>query len=210
MIKKIVFYSGKLFSYIFPDSISRKVLGIYITFYSGWLSCKFKQFGKNSKIRPGLLLSGGKYISIGNNTTIGSNVELTANDKYKNTGQQFNPEIFIGDNAVINNRSHITSTNKILIGNNVVIGRGVLITDNSHGRSSYSDMLLHVRKRDIYSPGAVVIEDRVWIGNNATILPNVTIGQGAIIAAGAVVTKDVPAFAVAAGNPAKIIKICEP
>ena len=52
----------------------------------------------------------------------------------------------------------------------------------------------------------MIIGDNVWIGDKATILPGVTIGEGAIIAANAVVTKNVPAFSVAAGNPAKIIK----
>jgi acetyltransferase-like isoleucine patch superfamily enzyme len=52
----------------------------------------------------------------------------------------------------------------------------------------------------------VTIEDNVWIGDKATILPNVHIGKGAIIAANAVVTHDVPAYAVAAGNPARIIQ----
>ena len=52
----------------------------------------------------------------------------------------------------------------------------------------------------------IVIEDKVWIGINSTILPGVKIGYGAIIGAGSVVTKDVPAMAVVAGNPARIIK----
>lgn len=61
-------------------------------------------------------------------------------------------------------------------------------------------------QRPIYSKGPVVIGDNVWIGDKATILPNVSIGKGAIIAANSVVTKDVPEYSVFAGNPAKIIK----
>lgn len=53
---------------------------------------------------------------------------------------------------------------------------------------------------------AVTIGNSVWVGGGAIILPGVTVGEGAVIAAGAVVTKDVPAYAVVAGNPAKIIK----
>ena len=55
----------------------------------------------------------------------------------------------------------------------------------------------------------IVIEDKVWIGINSTILPGVTIGYGAIVGAGSVVTKDVPAMTIVAGNPARIIKAIE-
>jgi acetyltransferase-like isoleucine patch superfamily enzyme len=61
-------------------------------------------------------------------------------------------------------------------------------------------------KRSLFSKGPVIIGDNVWIGDKATILPGVSIGNGAVIAANAVVTKDVPAYSVAAGNPARIIK----
>lgn len=56
------------------------------------------------------------------------------------------------------------------------------------------------------SKGPVIIEDNVWIGDKATILANVTIGKGAVVAANSVVTKDVPAYSVVAGIPAKVIK----
>ena len=61
--------------------------------------------------------------------------------------------------------------------------------------------------RPTTSKGRVVIGNNVWIGDKATILPGVTIGDGAIIAANAVVTKDVPQYSVVGGNPAKVIKI---
>ena len=60
--------------------------------------------------------------------------------------------------------------------------------------------------RPVVSKGSVIIGNNVWIGDKATILPNVTIGDGAVIAANSVVTKDVPAYSVVAGNPAKVIK----
>ena len=61
-------------------------------------------------------------------------------------------------------------------------------------------------ERPITSKGPVVIGNNVWIGDKATILPGVTIGDGAVIAANAVVTKDVPAYSVVGGNPARVIK----
>ena len=67
---------------------------------------------------------------------------------------------------------------------------------------------MHIKPndRDVVSKGPVVIGNNVWIGDKATILPGVTIGDGAVIAVNAVVTKDVPVYSVAAGNPARIIK----
>ena len=62
------------------------------------------------------------------------------------------------------------------------------------------------RSRTIYSKGPVIIGENVWIGENVCILPGVTIGKGTVIGAGAVVTKDIPPFSVAGGNPARIIK----
>ena len=62
-------------------------------------------------------------------------------------------------------------------------------------------------KRQLYSKGPVVIEDNCWICENVIILPGVHVGYSAILAAGAVITKDVPAYAVAAGNPARIVKV---
>lgn len=61
-------------------------------------------------------------------------------------------------------------------------------------------------QEDAYTKGAIVVEDEVWIGFGATILSGVTIGKGAIVAAKAVVTKDVPPYTIVAGNPAKVIK----
>ena len=102
---------------------------------------------------------------------------------------------------------HITSSNKIVIGDNVLFGKKVTVTDNSHGRCDNLDELsFHPIIRDVFSKGAVIIKDRVWIGDKATILPGVTIGEGAIVGANSVVTKDVPDNCIVAGIPAKIIK----
>ena len=65
---------------------------------------------------------------------------------------------------------------------------------------------MFIHGNDATSKGDIVLEDDVWIGCNAVILSGVHIGQGAVVAAGAVVTKDIPAYAVVAGNPAHIIK----
>ena len=94
----------------------------------------------------------------------------------------------------------------IHIGKDVLIGRFVLINDHNHGDISPESLALPPIKRSLVSKGGITIGDRVWIGDKVSILSGVTIGEGAVIGANSVVTKDVPANAVAAGIPAKVIK----
>ena len=117
-----------------------------------------------------------------------------------------NPYLKIEDNCNFGAYNHITCANKVVIGEYCLTGKWVTITDNSHGETDYDSLLLPPKQRDITTKGPVVIGKNVWIGDKATILPGVTIGDGAVIAASAVVTKDVPAYSVVGGNPAKIMK----
>lgn len=87
-----------------------------------------------------------------------------------------------------------------------MFGKWVTISDNNHGNTDIESLLIHPLQREIVSKGAVIIEDDVWIGDKVTILSNVVIGKGAVVAANSVVTKSVPPYSIVAGNPAKIIK----
>lgn len=89
----------------------------------------------------------------------------------------------------------------ITIGNGVFIGPKVNLITINHDPDPDNRSATYGRP--------IVIEDKVWIGINSTILPGVTIGYGAIVGAGSVVTKDVPAMTIVAGNPARIIKAIE-
>lgn len=89
------------------------------------------------------------------------------------------------------------------IGDDVMMGRWVNIMTNSHDTSRTD---IPMNKQGHKPKRKVVINSDVWIGNRVIILPGVTIGHGAIIGAGAVVTKDVPDFAVVGGVPAKVLK----
>ena len=149
-------------------------------------------------------LMGEKYISIGKGTTISKGGILTAWDKYES--QTFTPSIKIGNNTYIGEYAHITACKEIIIGNNVLTGRRIYISDNAHGNSSKEEIDIPPIKRPLYVKGSVIIEDNVWIGERVCILSGVHIGKGAIIAANAVVTHDVPAACVVGGVPAKIIK----
>lgn len=104
----------------------------------------------------------------------------------------------IGDGTMLNFGADISATKSVKIGRDCLIGTHVIILDND-----FHD--LHERHRRP-EPRPVLIGDRVWIGNRVTVLPGVTIGDDAIVGAGAVVTSDVPSRAIVAGNPARVIK----
>lgn len=151
-------------------------------------------------------ISGHKNIKIGSLYSL-AGLRMECLDYF--AGEVYKPSIIIGENVIMNFRCHIGAINKIVIGNNVLIGSNVLITDHSHGYNDISDIIEIPIKRKLYSKGPVVIDDNVWIGENASILPNVHIGKNSIIGANSVVVKDIPPFSIAAGNPARVIKnIC--
>lgn len=147
---------------------------------------------------------GGEYIVIGNKTGLGKHGVLQAWDNYK--GENFSPSITIGDDCWIGDYFNISAIRSITIGNRVLMGRWVTILDNSHGKTAFEDLIIPPRIRPLFSKGEVVIEDDVWIGDKVSILPGVHIGKGAVIGSNSVVTKDIPAYAVACGTPCNIIK----
>ena len=203
VILRMLFISGRLFSYIFPYSVFKYGYPIYARVYTGWLYRYFKHFGNSVIVPPIRHFKGGKYISVGEGTTLGKNMVLTAWDKYE--GESFLPEITIGNGCSIGDDAHITAINSIIIGNNVLTGKKILITDNSHGAAVRELMDIFPIRRPLYSKGPVIINDNVWIGEKASIMPGVKVGKGSIIAANSVVAKDVPDYCVAAGIPAEII-----
>lgn len=200
----LLFVIARLFSFIYSYSASRKLNKLCVKFYTGWITKGFRNWGK-SYIAPFVCnLVGVKYISVGHNTFLGKNIQLTAWDHFQ--GEQFQPEIVIGNGCTIRDDSHITAIQSVRIGNNVLTGTHILITDNSHGASVLGLAEIAPSKRPLYSKGPVIIEDNVWIGEKASIMPGVHVGRGAIIAANSVVTKNVPPYCVVAGIPAKIVK----
>lgn len=106
--------------------------------------------------------------------------------------------LFIGQGSIIGDDSRLDARNKIIIGENVNISTGVWIWTEQHDIQSPTFSSPVGRK-------TVVIHDRAWISSRVTILPGVEIGEGAVVAAGAVVTKDISSFAVVGGVPAKEI-----
>ena len=205
-MKTLIFFLGRLYSYIFPQYVKNKWEATKQLFFTGYKSHMFQTFGKHVSLGRNTTYIGEQYISIGRNTSLGDYGMLTAYDQYAPANQKFTPLIAIGEQCCIGAHSHITAINKIVIGNNVLTGPRVLITDNAHGNVDIRTLHLAPIVRPLISKGEVVIGDNVWIGEGAMILPNVHIGEHAIIAANSVVTKDIPAYSIAAGVPAKIIK----
>lgn len=111
--------------------------------------------------------------------------------------------IHVGHNFLANYNVTILDIGPVHIGNDVMIGPGTLITTVNHPLSPKG------RRNHLGIMKPVIIGNDVWIGGNATILPGVTIGNNVVVAAGAVVTKDVPDNCVVGGVPARIIKEIE-
>ncbi|MCT3098113.1 sugar O-acetyltransferase [Lactococcus lactis] len=112
----------------------------------------------------------------------------------------YDRHVEIGNNFYANMDCIFLDVNKIKIGNNVMVGPRVSFYTAGHP----IDPQIRIEELEFGLP--ITVEDNVWIGGNATILPGVTIGKNSIIAAGAVVTKDVAANTIVGGNPAQLIR----
>lgn len=206
----------RMVSKLYPYSLSLYFRAFRNVMYTMWIRNFIGQFGSNSRIHYPCSLQGGgqKRITIGNNTTIQSHCILGCWEKYRameadrsEMEQSFTPFMKIGNYCNIGEYSHITACNKISIGDGLLTGRFVYIGDNSHGGLSEVESFVPPIDRKLQSNGEIVIGNNVWIGDKVTILAGVHVGDNVVIAANAVVTKDVPEFALVGGVPAKVIKI---
>jgi maltose O-acetyltransferase len=111
--------------------------------------------------------------------------------------------IVTGPRCFINRECYFNLGWRITLGKHVVVSHRVTFISSTHEVSNYGRRVGQLRG------GPIVVGDGTWIGANATILPGVTIGRGAIVAAGSVVSKDVPANVVVAGVPATSVKLLE-
>jgi acetyltransferase-like isoleucine patch superfamily enzyme len=110
----------------------------------------------------------------------------------------FGRNITLGKRIFINSGCKFQDQGGVVIGDDCLIGHNVVIATLNHD-------LAPSRRADMH-PAPVVIGRNVWIGSNATILPGVTIGDDAVVAAAAVVTKDVPEKSVVVGSPARVVR----
>lgn len=192
---------GALFYY---ERIIRRNLWVVfkkVFYYEPMLRYRCEKIGKNLQLEsvPPSITGYGK-IFLGDHVHFSDNVDIVVAGKVYPE-----PTLTIGNNSYIGYRNIISAFQGINIGNNCLLAEGVKIYDNiSHPLDPERRRKKEpVAKEDI-SP--VIIGDDVWIGTDSIILKGVKIGRGSIIGAGSVVTKDVPPYTLAAGNPARPIK----
>ena len=130
----------------------------------------------------------------------GKNVTFNPSDNFSYSTISLGNDVYIGPGA---NFSSITS---ITIGNKVMIAPNVIIRGGDHNTQEIGSYMFDVKIKLPENDLPINIEDDVWIGSGAIILKGVTIGTGSIVAAGAVVKKDVPPYTIVGGVPAKILK----
>ncbi len=186
--------------FIYPLRVQSFCESVFNHIYSYRIGTIFKHFGKNNYIIRKIIVIGGNHISIGDNCTINKDVHLASHSGENNAC------ISIGNYCNIGESSHITCFNKISIGDNLLTGKRVLISDNSHGNTTFEGLEIPPMKRPIVSKGPISIGNNVWLGDNVIILAGVTIGDGVVVGANSVVNKDIPSYSIAAGIPASIIK----
>jgi acetyltransferase-like isoleucine patch superfamily enzyme len=128
------------------------------------------------------------------------------NCRYKSYKSNFSNSnnIVLGDNVYIGPGADFDGIGGIFIGNGVILAPNVIIYTRNHYFDGKNLEALPFDNKVVCKP--VIIDDYVWIGRGVIILPGVKIDEGAVIGAGAVVTKNIPAGAIVGGNPAKILK----
>lgn len=172
---------------------------VFARLYTHIMNTSFATWGSHSRLGRGAKLVKPNLIYVGNTVVIGDHVWLNAKD---DRGEGL-PTLRIGNGTRIGRFVQINAWRSVTIGENVLIADRVFISDADH---NYSDIKLPIILQGDSFKGNVNLRDGCWIGIGAVILPGVTVGRNAIVAANAVVTKDVPDRAIFGGIPAKIIK----
>jgi acetyltransferase-like isoleucine patch superfamily enzyme len=135
---------------------------------------------------------------------LGDDVRLSGRLAFSGARIFPDPEVRIGDRTFIGHGSRFSVAKSITVGNDVLIASDCWILDYS-GHPLHPELRLAGRQVDPEDVRPVRIEDKVWLGSGAIVLPGVTIGEGAVIGAATVVTKDVPRGGICVGNPGRLL-----
>lgn len=176
-----------------------RLIGIFKNRRVLWKNKKdFVAIGNNSKVETPYTVWGG--VEIGSNTRIIKNSYMQImND---NKGVPYG-SVYIGNNVMAGENFVLTASADIVIEDFVAIAGDVFITSGNHGLDPESELCYGAQQ---YRGLPVLIKKGSWIGRKVCILSGVTIGEKCIIGAGSVVTKSVPSYSIAVGNPARVIK----
>lgn len=153
-------------------------------------------------IRLPIFLRGRSRIIFGKNFVCGYLVRL---DAFGGRGC-----ISFGENVELNDFVHIGALESVSIGDNVLIGSRVFISDHNHGNYQEPDEVSGPEIPPAFRPISsrpVRIGCNVWLGEQVCVLPGVTVGDGAIVGANSVVTRDIPPNSISVGNPARVVRM---
>lgn len=169
-----------------------------IKYMAGYMHCKagHVSIGKRSRvyIGKGVKIVGGANISLGPCVSIRPYVQLWCGSG----------SIQIGSGTELGERSRISIINSLVVGEKVLFSPNVYLTDCDH---AYEEVGIPVMEQGtVKRDYGVVIKDHAFVGINTVIIGNVTVGQGSVVGANSVVTKDIPDYCVAVGAPAKVVK----
>jgi acetyltransferase-like isoleucine patch superfamily enzyme len=160
----------------------------------------FAHFGGRTVLMFPARVSGEQRISIGDNVFIGSGSWLqTLPDDNSST-----IALSVGDGTSIAGACVLSAVKEIILEEDVLLARNVYISDHMH---RHTDTRTSVLRQGLDKIQPVRVKKGAWLGQNVVVCPGVTIGIGAVIGANSVVTRDIPDFAVAAGAPARIVKL---
>ena len=160
-----------------------------------YMERRLKSLGSGGTIGLGLLVTGPHNISIGRDFSCWRHCTLAACD---------DGVIEIGDRVALNANVYINAClgGRIVLGNDVLIAPNVVMRTSDHVTSALDKPI----RQQGHIAGEIIVEDDVWLAANVTVVGGVRIGQGAVIAAGAVVTRDVEPYTIVGGVPAQFIK----
>lgn len=165
-----------------------------------FLKHQFRSCGKNLHVGKDVKFGNKRLISFENNCDIANQVVFAP--LVSNNGQTYPSEISVGNNVHFGTQDRIASKDSVVIEENVLFVAFVHITDHSH---EYHDISRPVSMQGVMGKGKVVIKEGAWLAFGCHVLSGVTVGEHSVVAANSVVTKDVPAYSVVSGNPARVI-----
>lgn len=169
----------------------------YIKCYKFKIECKLH---KTKIIKP-LVLTNPDCIYLTRKIRIKKGARIECYKKF--AGEDLHPKLYIDENVIIGYNFSCLVADKVNIGRNTILASNVLITTENHGMNPEIEIPYYEQQLIV---GPVSIGEGCWIGEKVIILPNVKIGKKCIIAAGSIVTKDIPDYSIAVGVPAKVIK----